>query len=163
MTNGDNFYVQIQKIYKADQSDRFDMKFDKKSLSDLEKRDRERMKKLEILLKTKPELNGKELYMIAMIYQHGITIPEYKKAVMYAKRSMGKGYKKARWLYIAAIDRLLMHQGKKQKFGTQYIRKRGVWYLYGVNKKTTDEERKKYGLPSLQKILQELKDLNKKK
>lgn len=90
--------------------------------------------------------------MIAMLYQHGSVPLDYKKAKLFARRNINKGFEKARWLYAAATDRLLMKQGKKQKYGTQYVRNKGKWSLYPVNLRTTNKERKKYNVPVIKEF-----------
>jgi len=74
---------------------------------------------------------------------------------------MKLGFEKAKWLYAAAQDRLLIKQGKKQKYGTQYKRKDGIWFLYPVNKSINDRERKKYNVPTLKESFSKLEGLNK--
>ena len=116
-------------------------------------------KRLELLIKhKKEELSGRECFIAAMIYHHGFTVACAKKAVAYAKKAVNKGYLRGKWLVASATDRLCQLQGKAQKFGTQIIEtKTGKVRMYKVDPKTTDEERKAYGLPSLQSLKDRLR------
>lgn len=100
--------------------------------------------------------------MVAMIFHHGTTLADYKKAIALAKKGMALGNKRAKWLYAAAIDRLLIKQGKKQKYGTQYQIKNGKWILYPVDPKVTDRERAQYGVIPLKEARTNVKAWNKK-
>ncbi|MBI2482326.1 MAG: hypothetical protein HYV76_02080 [Candidatus Vogelbacteria bacterium] len=77
---------------------------------------------------------------------------------------MAKNYTKARWLFAAITDRILVDQNKPQKFGTQYTKKdaNSPWVLRPINPKTTDAERKKYNVPTLKQMKGRLKKLNAK-
>ncbi len=138
------------------------MRFDKKNLLALRVRDEERRRKLVVILRKKNKFTAEDFYMIAMLYQHGSKIADYKKAMSFARRSMNMGFKKAGWLFAAATDRLLVNQGKRQKFGTQYFKRGRKWYFHLVNPKTTDKERAKYNVPPLQEAPAKLKKLNRR-
>mgnify|MGYP001571946957 CR=1 FL=1 len=154
---------EIKSLFISDQADRRNMRFDKKSLSILKKKDKERMRELSFIIKTKKAFAPREFYMIAMLYQHGFSLSDYKKAVSFAHRGMKDGFEKAKWLYAAATDRLLMAQKKKQRYGTQYIRKRGKWDIYPVNPRTTDKERAQYNISSIKEIMESVIKFNKNK
>lgn len=57
-----------------------------------------------------------------------------------------------------------MRQDKKQKFGTQFVKKSllGKWRLYPVDSKTTDEERALYNVISLKETKKMIEKMNKK-
>jgi hypothetical protein len=61
------------------------------------------------------------------------------------------GSKVTRWLYAACLDRMLISQGKKQKFGTQYQlnSKTGRYVHFPTDTSITDKERRKYGVQPL--------------
>ncbi len=157
---GFNFNPKIKRLFVSDQKDRKNLRFDKKNLVALRAKDDARKMALEKILREEKKFTAKNLYMIAMLYQHGANVSDYKKARSFAKRSAGKGFEKAKWLYAAATDRLFVNQGKKQKYGTQYQKKNNKWILYPVNNLVTDKEREKYNVPPLKKALAELKKLN---
>ena len=93
-----------------------------------------------------------------MILHHRSKISTSKKAIKYAKLSLEKGYNKGKWLIASSTDRLLQLQGKPQKFGTQVVNMKAKnLKLHKLDPKTTDEERKKYGLPTLKELKKYLK------
>lgn len=141
---------ELEKIFKEDQCDRLDPNI---SLSVVIRRDKDRLKKVKQLINNKKIITKKDYYNIAMIFHHSQNITYIKKANMFALKSAKMGYKKAKWLCAATLDRLLMTQGKKQKFGTQFIKKSlsEKWSLYPVDLKTTDEERALYNVLPLEK------------
>jgi hypothetical protein len=152
--------ISVESLFISDQKDRKNIRFDKKSMLALRARDEKRRRELGIIMRKKHKFTAEDFYMIAMLYQHGSNISDYKKAVSFARRSMKIGFEKAKWLFAAATDRLLMNQGKKQRFGTQYLKKDGKWTFHPVNPKTTDKERAKYNVPALQKAIALLRKLN---
>jgi hypothetical protein len=54
-----------------------------------------------------------------------------------------------RWLAAAAEDRRLEHEGKPQKYGTQYVVTGGKRVLWNVDPAITDAERERWSVPSL--------------
>lgn len=121
---------------------------------------KELIKELNKLIKQKKLKKPKDYFSAAIILHHRYTLSTSKKALVYSKIAYKKGYKKGKWLIASITDRLLKLQGKSQKFGTQVVDEdTKILKMYKVNPKTTDKERKKYGLPPL-KYLKEY--LNKK-
>lgn len=151
----------IQTIFKQDQKDRHDKAIlaDKKLFI---KRDKERKFLVVEMIKSKQLNSGLDFYMAAMIFHHGPTIQDSKKAISLIKTSVDLGYKKALRFYATAIDRLLIRQGKKQKFGTQYYKKNDnePWKISPYDLKTTDEERFQYNLLSLAEMKNNIDRLN---
>lgn len=135
----------IELIFKSDQNNRRNQK-------DLVKKDMKRLEQLERILAGNLELNGQDYYMIAMVYHHGPTVEHIKTARMYAGKGMRLGDKQARWLYAAATDRILLLQGKPQRYGTQWQIKNGKCILWPVNLNTTDRARARYGIEPLKVI-----------
>lgn len=150
---------ELKKIYEEDQQDRLKSDVDFDFIS---KRDEERRKKVQIIIKEKSLKTEEDFYHAAMIFHHGSDDSYIKKAQSLAKKSMELGYEKARWLYAATIDRLLMRQGKKQKFGTQFTQKtsEAKWKLYPVDSETTNEERALYNVPPLEETKKKIKGMN---
>lgn len=58
-----------------------------------------------------------------------------------------------KWLYAATLDRYLLSQGKKQKYGTQFIKKGDVWEMAPFDNSITDAERAKYFVPPISDAL----------
>lgn len=150
----------IEKIYKEDQIDRRNI-----SASNFEiliKRDAGRRKKVSSMITRGALKQGKDFYLAAIIFQHGLTKKDYEMAIKLAKMAVAAGYKKGKYIEALATDRLLMISGKRQKFGTQFFRKnpRSKFIMYPVSKKTTDLERKEYGLPPLSVLEKRVDKLN---
>lgn len=133
----------IERLFQSDQHKRFGQK-------SLAKKDADRLKKLKNILGEKIKLDGKDYYMIAMIYHHQQS--EYRKAREYAKMGISLGDAGCKWLYAASTDRILVLKGKPQKYGTQWQIKNGRCKLWPINPKTTDRARARYGVEPLRKI-----------
>ena len=101
--------------------------------------------------------------MAAMIFHHSPAIHHSGMAIQLAEKSFQLGYQKGKRLYAAAMDRLLMKQKRKQKFGTQFYQKNSnrQWVLWPISPSTTDRQRIEYHVPSLMKINRQLVLLNK--
>ena len=67
------------------------------------------------------------------------------------------GYKEARYLVAASIDRYLTFTQGYQKYGTNRIfnQETGKEELVPIDRKTSDSERAKYGVPSLSELLRQ--------
>jgi len=116
---------------------------------ELTKRDKSRQGIALKILKEKQSLTREDYFRSAMLFQHGTRIIDSKKAISLAKKGVLLGSNDAKWLY-AATGRLLVRQGKKQKFGTQYRKMEGgKWFLLPVDPKTTDKERAEYNVVPL--------------
>lgn len=55
----------------------------------------------------------------------------------------------AKWIAAAAEDRQLKHDGKPQKYGTQYVTSGGRRSLWNVDPSISDAERARWSVPSL--------------
>lgn len=55
----------------------------------------------------------------------------------------------ARWLAAASEDRRLKHEGKPQKYGTQFVSSGGKRVLWNVDPAVSDAERARWSVPSL--------------
>lgn len=121
------------------------------------KQNRKLRRKITYLLSQRKVREPVDYFYAAIIYQHGFTEYASHKALLYSRKAVKEGYTKGKWLVAAATDRLLQLQGKLQKFGTQVVNmKAKKLKMYPVNLKTTDKERKFYGLPSLKKLQKRL-------
>ena len=108
--------------------------------------------------------SGEDLYRAAMVFQHGECAEHYKLASDLARKVAGLGYEPAKWLCAAALDRYLMTLGQPQKFGTQFRADGpgGKWYLYPVDPATTNEERRRYNVPTLAELRKQAEQMNAK-
>lgn len=153
-------FLEDQKDHSANMIKTYNSEKDWKKLTE---RDKKRQEKISgILKKSKEKFTGEDYFMIGIIFQHGTTISHSKKAVGFAKKGAELDNDKAKWLYAAATDRLLIRQKKRQKFGTQYRKIKNKWELYPTDSKTTDKERAKYNVVSLQKSRAKAEMWNKK-
>ncbi len=155
----------LKELLEADQMDRKSLRLkklnDKKRWGIIAKKDTSRLKRLYELLDKKPKLTGPNCFRAGIILQHAPSAESKEQVIAFAKKGMKLGHKKCGWLFAAGTDRLLMMQGKKQKFGTQYSKNfEGKWELYPLNPRTTDKERAKYGIISLKKIKERTIELN---
>lgn len=127
----------------------------------LVKHDDERRKEMAGLIARGSVRTGRGWYAAAMVFQHGKTLADFRRAMVYARKSMKLGYGPARWLAAAAEDRYLMKLGKKQKYGTQFRQKKsGIWILHPVLSSTSDEDRKRFDVPSLAESMRYVNTLN---
>ncbi len=152
----------LEEIFKGDQQDRLNPLFNKKPKFFI-KRDAIRRKKIQEIFQKGGLKTGRDYYIAAMIFHHGPTIKDAKRAITFSQKSFEFNYNKARWLCAATVDRLLTKKGKRQKFGTQFFKKtqKSSWVLRPINLKTTDAERAKFNVSPLKEIKKTLKQMNK--
>ncbi len=156
------FMKTLAQLYEEDQADRRDPAL----LQDFDliiKRDSVRRRLARVIVSKRKRLSSEEYYFLAMLYQHGSAVAHSRLAVRHAKRACEMGYEKAKWLYAAAMDRLLSKQGKPQRYGTQFIKKdaKSKWELHPVDPVITDEERAKWNVPPLAEARAKVKRMNK--
>ncbi len=155
----------LEQLYEEDKKDRLSSDWDdqknpeyQKKLRWLKRRDVRRRKRVLQFYSQGRIKTSKDFYHAALILQHGENSNDYKLANEFAKKAMDAGLEKPKWLYAATLDRLLLSQGKPQKFGTQFEMKNGWWKLAPVDKSTTDEERAKYNVPPLKYALKRFQE-----
>lgn len=99
--------------------------------------------------------DAEDHFNAAMIFQHGGELEDFWTARELARVAAEMGHERARWLAAAAYDRWLMHQGKAQRYGTQFIATGGgALHLWEVEETTTDEDRAEWGVPPLADALE---------
>jgi len=148
----------IKKLFQEDIADRKKPNLDD-CWPEVSMRDKERAREVRALIKNyKGKLDVQTLYYMGFIFHHQGTKVSSAKARLLAGQGIelckGKNTKickQVRWLYAGSTDRFLRLKGEPQKYGTQYHRKKkgGEYELYRIDPKTTDEERKKFNVPSL--------------
>lgn len=138
---------ELKALFDADQADR-QGQIDWKLVGP---RDAERRAKVEALVKAKAATVADDWYHAAMVFQHGSTVEELARAHEFAGKALAlqPDNGRARWLFAASKDRLLMRQEKPQLYGTQFSKVDGRWVLYPVDPSITDEERARYNVPPL--------------
>ncbi|HEY7200163.1 MAG TPA: hypothetical protein VIC57_08130 [Candidatus Dormibacteraeota bacterium] len=140
--------AELRGIFEADQADR------RSDLGpEVASRDRERRRRVLELLAAGEVVDGADHYHAAMVFQHGGSRESYRRARELALRAAELGHRSGRWLAAAALDRLLVHEGRPQRFGTQYRARDGEWLLVEVDPATTDEERAAWDVPPLGEAL----------
>src|SRR5690606_1560166 len=119
---------QIQYIYNSDQSDRKSLKtyIISHTRELVAERDETRLKKIKGIytdyIDEKIELSEQDKFNLSMIFHHGKTIEDYEIAHKLATELVESNSKiqNVEWLAKATYDRLLLSQGKPQKYGTQH-------------------------------------------
>lgn len=153
----DNKILKI--LFKQDQKER-NIKYYIGNEMKVSENDKKRRKLVGQLVKLKKIKTSLDYYNAGLIYQHGDTLVDYKKAKSFAYKSMVLGNERAKILYACAVDRLLVNRGKKQKYGTQYhtvYKKNNLANkdikIYPYDKSTTDKIRARYNVASLKELL----------
>ena len=145
----------IKRLFEADQRVRKQKRID---WSKVCIQDMTRQKKVTKMLEKSLVKTAVDYYHAAMIFQHASEVSGNKVAQRLAKKSMDMGEERAKWLYAASTDRVLMNQGRKQKFGTQYTQRyvpgvgnkvNRIFELYPYDEKKTDKEREVFNVPTL--------------
>jgi hypothetical protein len=147
--------VELENLYFADKKEREELNdSDEDAVRMLEENDKKRLIRVQEILS---EIDTSEIWnchYLALLFQHGETIEDYKIAYEYAKKAVDMGSNVTKWLYAATLDRWLVAQGEPQKFGTQFRQIDGKWELLPVDNRITDEERIKYGVSPLSQALE---------
>lgn len=93
--------------------------------------------------------DGQDYFHAALILLYGETLAHFELARTFARRSTELGDTRAWTVLAMSWDRLLLAQKKPQRFGTQIIKKDGIWSLGTVDASVNDNERAMYGVPPL--------------
>ena len=152
----------LQDLYEQDIEDRRSRDWDKATPEEIQgiiARDRQRRELAQKLLDEGEAKTASDYHYLALIFQHGDKIDDYKTAHECAKRAMEMGDDGVKWLFAATEDRWLLSEGRPQKYGTQFINPEGKgWQLAEpIDPTITDEERAKYNVPSLAEARQKFK------
>jgi hypothetical protein len=148
----------LKKLYDADVRDRKQKNPDWTRVS---LADKQLQKSISLLLQKKLVRTPADYYHAAYIFQHSVDTAGIERAKRLAHQAMKMGEERARWLYAAATDRLLMHRNRRQKFGTQYIqfispgkgeRVTRRWRLWPYDVKTSDTQRRRFNVPNLRTL-----------
>jgi hypothetical protein len=92
---------------------------------------------------------ARDNFHAALVLLYGELQSHFELARMFARRAAALGDGRAWTVQAMAWDRLLIGLRKPQRFGTQIIKKGGVWTLGEVEPKISDTERALYGVPPL--------------
>src|SRR5918995_4490380 len=135
---------ELARLHKADQADR------KGAIdwSTLRPRDAERRRRVTELIEAGALATGADHFHAAMVFQHGDGLDDFWRAHELARAAVELGHERARSLVAKSYDRWLMHQGRPQKYSTQYQGVNGRWTLYTVDPATTDDQRAGWNIPT---------------
>lgn len=150
--------LELEKLFNQDQEERRSGKF---SSAEEEK---QRRINAELIISEITSPTKEDYYHVAVLFNHGSSVDDYKKANEYAQKSFNLGLFQPsdsnlpdnRWLNAATFDRLQIEQGLQQKYGTQrYGRGDKIDQLFEVKDHSIDREainknRSKLGLDSLE-------------
>lgn len=150
----------LEDLYYKDKKEREEYINRQTSDKEIEINTKERIKKLHILLKDIDESEIWNCHYVAYLLQHSDDIKDYKLGHEYAAKAVKMGSNVTKWLYAVTLDRWLVSQGKKQKFGTQFKQENGEWKLCPYDENVTDEEKEEYGVPSIKEALKQFKIRN---
>jgi len=143
--------AELLQIFEADQTDRanWGQDIDWAVVAD---RDQQRHERVLRLAESGRLAAADDWYHAAMVMQHGHDLADFERAHLWAKRAatLDPNLRDAKWLAAAAKDRWLNHQGKPQRYGTQFEKNdRGEWTVSDVDPSVTDEERALWAVPPL--------------
>jgi tetratricopeptide (TPR) repeat protein len=151
---------ELKKMYKEDQDARQVTNINWDIVS---KKDAEHRARVHELQKERKIITAKDNQRAAMIFQHGEDSNSYFLAVMYMKKAIELDSNINKWLLAAATDRYLLSANKPQIYGTQFTKKEGSnkWVLAKMDSfKVSDVERQKFGVPSLNEISEQQRQMN---
>ena len=107
----------------------------------LRRRDAQRRQRLAEIVAAGELTEAEDFYRASWILNHGESVEEIRQAHDLARRAAETGFRPARWLAAAALDRWLMYQGRPQKYGTQIVPDGKKPRVRDVEPATTDAER----------------------
>jgi len=147
----------IKDLFGQDQADRLSKRFlklsPKRRFILIGRRDRRRINALKSYQLERYNLSEIDYFRAGLIFHHGGTLSDLLVAKTFAEKGSKLNHKKSKWLFAAVIDRILVIQGKKQKYGTQLrLNNSSLWELWPVNPKIKDSARRKVNVLPLAKI-----------
>lgn len=137
-------YRIVKKIFEEDQFDRQIIRKQASSskranfIKKLKRRDYQRLSFIKKILQNHPRLSKKTLFYAGVILQHSRSLKDYRLAARLAQKSYKLGYRPAKKLYQAAVDRILLRTIGRQKYGTHFKEVKGERILLPSNKKLAD-------------------------
>jgi hypothetical protein len=152
----------------ADQQDRKPESY-KGNETLVSKRDQRRRTVVTALIRRSGLKTAADFYNAALIFHHGNREEDYKLARNLAQEAFHRKHEAAPWLFAAATDRLLLKQGKKQKFGTQFelqVRKNSHcqssprFTIARFDRRTSDQTRERFDVPHLRQLRRMAKSIS---
>jgi hypothetical protein len=152
---------ELYDLYAADQYDRRAQPVDWDAVT---ARDTARRARVAEILAAGGASKSIDFYYAALIYQHGPDLEDTRKAHELALHALTiePVYKPARWLAAASEDRILVSEGKPQKWGTQSTKTspEGPWDLSEVDPTVTDAQRAQWDVPPLAEARRRIEKMN---
>ena len=121
-----------------------------------------RNNKVQSIIESSELLVGEDYFHACIMFLHGDSKEDFWQAYKYGLGSIDLKCEKAKRFAASAYDKWLMYQGKPQKFGLQYVPDGIRLKLWDLDITTTDEERKKWDVPPLEKLYGIVEEANKK-
>lgn len=156
INTGDN--KKLHQIFIEDQNDR-EQKIWSKHQELVSKRDAKRLRKVKTMLLNEQLKTAGDMFKAAVIFHHNYDLKNFEVANHLAQQAkiLDSSDYDAIWLAAVSLDRLLVAQGKKQKFGSQfeYVEIEKGKYRYQMapyDMRTSDRTRALNELPSLKKL-----------
>lgn len=112
---------ELKDLARKDQEDRVNWQnLSVKEMMEVAQRDLVRRKRVGEIFGEGCFQNADNFMSAALIYQHGNSIDHFYQAFIWSRRAFELGDINGKSLSALAIDRYLIHKGKKQLFGSQY-------------------------------------------
>lgn len=137
--------AQLEDLYTEDKAEREQAKTAEQT-AQLAAHTRERLAKLHKLLPTLDLTEIWNCHYLSYLLHHSEDPADYVRAHEYAAKAVEMGSNVTKWLYAATLDRMLMSQGKRQKYGTQYTMVDGQKVYAPCDGTVSDAERRECGV-----------------
>jgi hypothetical protein len=153
---------ELEILANADQADRQNLQNYEKDTLKIAHKDLLRRKRVGEIFGEGCIQNTKDYLNAALIYQHGDTSDHYYQAFIWSKRAAELGDLSGQRFSALAIDRYLISIGKKQLFGTQYLKMppNPCYCMQPVEQSFSDNFRKEYSGRSLKENYQLMSSIN---
>lgn len=142
--------LELENLYLEDKEDRNKLERGTISEETLSKNDTKRLKNLKKLLDSS-KIDLEEIWNLhycTLLLHHSDNIEDIKKAHNLARKAVEMGSQVTKWLYVATLDRSLVMQGKKQKYGTQFQIINGEKVFAPIDGTVSEAEKAKFGVLS---------------
>ena len=149
---------ELKALFDADRHERIHLIHDEAYYEALRVHDEERRLRAQAILDEGGVLDAEDYLHAAVLFHHGPTTDDIWLAHTLALKSVELGSQdpEARWLSAAALDRWLMHSGKPQKYGTQYLWDRTRYRVWDVEPEITDADRAEWNVIPLAEQIQQV-------
>ena len=112
--------LRLEEVFQDDQKDREKVYDSPEDVAKLKERDKNRRKRIYVMMDLGEVRTKRDLYHAAVILQHGDDVADFLTSHRLAAMAAILGHRTSRWLMAASLDRYLMAIGKGQVYGTQF-------------------------------------------